>query len=519
MLRNNRFYVLLASGIFSLGVYWWVIATVSQGSSQINSFTQIYSLTSVALLYLSLLAGPLCFTLPHLPFGKQYLHARRALGVAAFYFALLHASFAFFGELGGFEGLAYLGNTYLIDVTLGFLALIILYLLAITSFDFVIQNLTFPRWKRLHRFIYVAGFFILVHALMLGSHFSTLSDFIPQIFFCALAILLFLEALRIDSFLEKHYKHLPRFGISTSLCIGLIVCFYLYSLLPSTSASPLSMHSQHTQMANDSQRAGNMNMNLDTNMSQYPGMDGDKTKRYTTSFTPPDSVQAQEDTTMHFTMYDASSGNRVVYFKNVYDKPAHLVIVDSTLTYFNHIHPTATQDGFDVTTQFPKEGEYHMYLSFQPFGAIEQQVAFTITVGAGSESTRSTQVPDSKLTKTFGDYQTTLDTIPPYKADELSSGLQRMQFTVKESNGRAATLKPYLASFGHLVMINQKTYEYVHVHPTNLKPPKPNENGGPEVEFMPLGLYGPIKPGIYRVFAQFNPDNNLFTADYTVEIK
>ena len=39
------------------------------------------------------------------------------------------------------------------------------------------------------------------------------------------------------------------------------------------------------------------------------------------------------------------------------------------------------------------------------------------------------------------------------------------------------------------------------------------------VIFLPLGLYGPIKPGVYRVFAQFNPNNNLFTSNFTVTVE
>jgi hypothetical protein len=68
-------------------------------------------------------------------------------------------------------------------------------------------------------------------------------------------------------------------------------------------------------------------------------------------------------------------------------------------------------------------------------------------------------------------------------------------------------------------MINTKTFDYIHVHPNDLTVPKPNQNGGPKVEFMPLGLYGPITPGIYRVFGQFNPNNELFTSDFTIKIE
>ena len=68
-------------------------------------------------------------------------------------------------------------------------------------------------------------------------------------------------------------------------------------------------------------------------------------------------------------------------------------------------------------------------------------------------------------------------------------------------------------------MIEQTNYTYLHVHPTVILAEKTTKTGGPRVEFLPLGLYGPIRPGIYRVFAQFNPDGNLMVADYTIEIE
>jgi len=85
--------------------------------------------------------------------------------------------------------------------------------------------------------------------------------------------------------------------------------------------------------------------------------------------------------------------------------------------------------------------------------------------------------------------------------------------------GKSVTnLKPYLASFGHLTMINQKTFDFIHVHPYNLTAPPADASGGPTVDFLPIGIYGPFKPGIYRAFAEFNPDNKLFTADFTMKV-
>lgn len=519
MPHNNRFYILLFSAILSLGIYLWVTTTLDEGV-HISRLTQIFALTAVTFLYFTLLAGPLCYILPKSTFTEQYKHARRALGVSAFYFSLLHACIAFFLQLGGFAGLPYLSDTYIFNVTIGAISLLILYLLAITSFDFVIKKMTFPKWKILQRFVYLAGFLTLIHALMLGTHFKSLNEFIPQIFFSALAILLFLEAKRTDEFITKKFTKLPRFGLTATLIVGLSFGFYLYTLLPSSEGSPFSSHSQ--MKAGNTAQLTAMGMNSNTTMSQYPGMDGDKNKRYTTGFDYPEYIEPEIDVTLDFPIYDAANGKPVEYYKTVYEKAAHLIVVNKALSYFAHIHPEPTDTGFTINTQFPDAGEYHLYLSYQPLGAIEQQAAFTVKVGteSGTDVLTDTYGVDRILTKTFGDYKVTLDTPQPMKAKELSSGVQQIQFTIKDrSNKPVRTLKPYLGAFGHLVLINQNTYEYIHIHPSNIKSPAPNQNGGPQVSFLSLGMYGPIKPGTYRAFGQFNPDGNLFTADFTVEIK
>src|SRR5258708_21034017 len=108
---------------------------------------QTYALTAAFYLYLTLLAGPLCYTFKFLPFRMQYIKARRAIGFSAFYFGLLHALFAFFGVLGGFQSLPTLPGKYLIAISLSFTSLIILTIMAATSFVFFFQKLIFSHCK------------------------------------------------------------------------------------------------------------------------------------------------------------------------------------------------------------------------------------------------------------------------------------------------------------------------------------------------------------------------------------
>lgn len=338
------------------------------------------------------------------------------------------------------------------------------------------------------------------------------------------AILLILGARHFDSYLDKKFGFSPRAGLLFIIVVIIFSILFGYLLLPQrTDSSLFNIHAQHLQLAKQAKNGtiGGVNISSLPGAATNPGLIGDPTRRFSVSFNQPQNISPNQDVTLDFQVFDANTGNEQDLFNFVYSKVVHLVIVDNELNYFNHIHPTQTGSHFQITTQFPHPGRYHLYLDFQPLGAIEQQFGFTLNVGAVNQPAQATEPPDKTFTKTFGDYTVSMVPATPMKASDLSIGNQTVTFALSDAKTLKpiTTLKPYLAAYGHLVLINEKSYEYIHVHPTNLFPPTPDSNGGPTVEFLPLGLYGPIKPGVYRLFAQFNPDNNLFTADYTVEVK
>lgn len=521
LFSNIRFYVLFSSILISVGVFLYIFFTIPEGILQIIRLTQIYALLAVFYLYLALICTPLTQLFLSFPARGTYIKARRAIGVSAFYFAVLHASLAFFGQLGGFDGLSFLSGKYLLAIFFSFTALVILTLMAGTSFEFIIVKLTYPKWKFLHRFVYLAALLIVIHALMLGTHFTDLSGLIPQIFFVALTLLIVLEALRFDRYLQNKFSIVPRFGIAFLVVSVLSISLLIPLLLP-TGNTPISLgiHAQHILLAQQAQQDANTNTTSPNTQIKIPGLDGDRTKRFSVGFQHPETIIPNQDTQLSFQIFDASSGNPTLLYKPLYTKLAHVIVVNNELDYFTHIHPEQEGNSFVVTTQFPAPGRYHLYIDFQPFGAIEQQFGFTLDVGADITPKPAT-AQTKALTKTFeGLYIVSLDYTKPLSAEKMSLGQQELKFHIADAqtNKPITDLKPYLGSFGHLVMINEKTYEYIHVHPANLTQPKPDENGGPDVSFLPIGIYGPIKPGTYRVFAQFNPDNHLFTSDFTVTI-
>ncbi len=516
ILISNNSYSLAFGILISVAEYTFVKVLFPNENLQIIRLTQTFALTAFTFLYLAVIQKSLVFNFKNNPLVAFQSKYSFTFLVSASYFGMLHASFAFFGQLGGFEGLSFLSDKFILAIVLSFTALCVLFLLSMQLFVERIKKI-----KYVNNLLYVVGILILIHALMLGTHLQTLSDTIPQIFFTALSFLFLLEIFRVDFFLKNRYQSYLRVSIFSIPLFALlsVAIVYFFTSKSDSSGSSFGIHSQHIQMAKDAQ-SGSTQVTVN-NSQMNSAFTGDRTKRYTVNFLPVDNIQANEDTRFTFKVFDASSGNQVKLFKKINGKVVHMIVVDKTLSYFEHIHPDYSEGLFTITTKFPKDGAYHIYLDFQPIGAIEQQIATTINAGDISETIDSDSIPDSNMSKIFGSYEVTIDYPKPLKSQEISTGQQLLSFNIKNAANKKPinTLKPYLEAFGHLVMINTKTFEYIHVHPNDPNIPTPNQNGGPSVVFMPLGLHGPIKPGVYRIFGQFNPDNNLFTSDFTVEIE
>jgi nitrite reductase/ring-hydroxylating ferredoxin subunit len=104
------------------------------------------------------------------------LYNRRHLGVMTFLMALAHGAFSIvqFHALGDLNPLlsVFVSNTRYASLSnfpfqpLGLVALIILFLMAATSHDFWLANLSAPAWKRLHMLVYVAYGLIVAHVLL-----------------------------------------------------------------------------------------------------------------------------------------------------------------------------------------------------------------------------------------------------------------------------------------------------------------------------------------------------------------
>jgi len=203
LLRNNRFWILAVAVTLSVNIAGFVQLMVPAGSLQTIRIEQTYGFLSLLLLYVAILASPLTKVFPKLPGKAAYLHARRAIGVSAFYYAFLHAYITFFQQLSGFGGIKYLNHTYSVSLLGGVCTLTVLCIMAATSFDWVVDHMGYKHWKLLHRLVYVASLALLLHIMLIGPHYDKGLTILGGLTYLAAAFLMVLEVLRIRLNIKK----------------------------------------------------------------------------------------------------------------------------------------------------------------------------------------------------------------------------------------------------------------------------------------------------------------------------
>ncbi|MEL7059055.1 MAG: Rieske 2Fe-2S domain-containing protein [Acidobacteriota bacterium] len=165
---------LLALGcLIFLGGFFGVTFALHPGITIETALLRAFALLAFTLLHVVLSIGPLArLDSRFLPL----LYNRRHLGVTMFLAALLHAALATiqFHVGGPLDPLTSIlaGNPRYDALAqfpfqpLGLAALVILFLMAATSHDFWLANLTAPVWKALHMGVYVAYALVVLHVAL-----------------------------------------------------------------------------------------------------------------------------------------------------------------------------------------------------------------------------------------------------------------------------------------------------------------------------------------------------------------
>lgn len=231
LLHNTRFYILASSICISIFVVAQVRLGIQNDQLFIIRTEQLFGALAIAYWYVALLISPLNHILSSASWMRYVVFARRAIGVSAAYFALLHGALALWGQLGGISGINLLPDRFAFALFLGAIGVAILLVMAATSFNAVIAFMTPRRWKMLHRLGYIGGMAVLVHIWMIGTHANYLNLQITVLIL--IGVLLALESIRIVKAITKRHPSFQSTDITIALTVCVWVCWMtLLCLLP-----------------------------------------------------------------------------------------------------------------------------------------------------------------------------------------------------------------------------------------------------------------------------------------------
>ncbi|HEX3797668.1 MAG TPA: Rieske 2Fe-2S domain-containing protein [Verrucomicrobiae bacterium] len=172
--RQKRFYdaVLIGGVAIYLGLFAVLTEKLFPYVTDEIMIMRAFGTAAFLLLHVILCIGPLCRLNPkYLPL----LYNRRHAGVTMFILALVHAIFVLATYHAGgdvnpflaiFVSTPFKGTIFTVPFqAFGFFALVILFLMAATSHDFWLANLSAPVWKSLHMLVYVAYALLVLHVV------------------------------------------------------------------------------------------------------------------------------------------------------------------------------------------------------------------------------------------------------------------------------------------------------------------------------------------------------------------
>lgn len=226
---NIRFYILASTACISILAICALRLNVESDQLFYIRVEQLFGYLCILYWYIALIISPLNRAQGDTAIIQLLSFGRRAIGVSAAWFALLHVGVSLWGQIDGLAGLALLPTRFAWSLSLGTIALVILLLMAVTSFNKVIAFMTFPRWKWLHRLGYIGGILAMIHLWMVGTHMAYLG--FKVVIFVLLTTLFRLEGLRVAQNIVKNRPALA--NQETAIALGIwIIATVLLLFLP-----------------------------------------------------------------------------------------------------------------------------------------------------------------------------------------------------------------------------------------------------------------------------------------------
>lgn len=188
----------------------------------------------------------------------------------------------------------------------------------------------------------------------------------------------------------------------------------------------------------------------------------------------------------------------------VEERTMHVMLVRDDMTDYRHLHPEFKEGMWTVAPFAVEGGDYRMYVDIAPKNETPVVLHVPLRIG-GPTLLASPPAPDERLMASDGGVTAML-----YPDQWLSAGWRvSLSYVLKNEDGTAPKLQPYLGAYGHLVSIKHGRPDvFLHAQPTGAVPD--GGAAGFETFFTEAGRY--------TLYVQFIADGELRTFPITVDV-
>jgi hypothetical protein len=233
--------------------------------------------------------------------------------------------------------------------------------------------------------------------------------------------------------------------------------------------------------------------------------------------TEPRVIKAGAPFSLRLTVREPVSRAVITTFATVHEKQFHLFVISQDLQHYDHVHPEQQADGsWLLSVTLPHPGYYRLYSDFLPAGGTPQVIALPLVTSGfrGDIATSSARlVPDRNLTSIVGTMRVSL-ALPE---TPLTAGREErfaFELTDRRTGAPVTDLEPYLAAWGHTLLLSEDTQAVVHAHPLEPVLDDPAARGGPVITFKAMFP----KAGRYRLWTQMKRAGTVSTAVFTISV-
>lgn len=225
----------------------------------------------------------------------------------------------------------------------------------------------------------------------------------------------------------------------------------------------------------------------------------------------PTTAMAGQPTKLRMRVIDVKAGTTQRDFDIAHEKLFHLLIASRDLNWFIHEHPEMTEDGtWEITITFPAGGDYWVYGDVAPTGKGSRVLIAKVSVH-GDKPTWDTKLT---LTRTAqeGGLRGELGTLEPIEVGKKA--IVEVKLFDDKSGAPATDTVKWLGAAGHMMIFHQDGQTVVHSHPAE------DSESEALVKRGVMRFTGRFpKPGLYKVYAQFDWRGSVRTLGFAIEVK